>query len=158
MSNKIGKRGESIFSTIISRYIEPGGQFLEPWFLDSKFPTVDFHVDLLQYELKRGFFFASVKTTSLGYYSDKSKLNIDIDKKEIIALKKFTVPVYLFGIDVKKEEGFFINANTLNENENLNGITTKYPVNNDFLLLLWKEVSEYWDDNNEISNFKTYFT
>ena len=77
MSNKIGKRGESIFSTIISRNIPGIGLLLDPTFLGDKFPTVDFHVGLLDYPLK-GFFYASVKTTTLGYYPDGKKLRINI--------------------------------------------------------------------------------
>ncbi len=157
MSNKIGKRGESIFSTIISRFIEPEGQYLEPWFMDSKFPSVDFYVDLLNYPSKRGFFFASVKTTTTGYSGDNKKLLITVDKNELAALKKFTVPVYIFGIDEKSESGYFINANNLSELQGLNGIPVKYNMNKVFLKLSWQEVSEYWDNSREITNFVTSF-
>jgi hypothetical protein len=66
MSNRIGKRGENIFA---SRNIASKGFLLDPTFLGDKFQTVDFHVDLLQYSFK-GFFYASVKTTTLGYYPE----------------------------------------------------------------------------------------
>lgn len=82
---------------------------------------------------------------------------ITIDKTEIIALQKFMVPVYLFGIDEKSEKGYFINANNLSAQENLNGISTKYPASKHYITLLWKEVSDYWDNNNEITNFVSSF-
>ena len=40
MSNRIGKRGENIFATIISRNVASKGFLLDPTFLGDKFPTV----------------------------------------------------------------------------------------------------------------------
>src|SRR3954462_1465188 len=127
MGNIIGKRGESIFSTLISRYVDPVGFLLDPTFLGDKFPTVDFYVHLLNYNHKKAFFFASVKTTTLGYTADNSKLKIVVDKAELTELLKYSVPVYLFGIDEKEDRGYFVCANHLNANDNLNGIPTRFP-------------------------------
>ena len=157
MSDKIGKRGESIFSTIISRYINAAGFLFAPSFMGDKFPVVDFYVDLLNYPSKRGFFFASVKSTTLGYYPDNSKLKISINRDEIGELKKFPVPVYLFGIDEKAERGYFICGNTLDASLNLNGIPTKYPVDGVNIGQLWKEVADFWDNSNEITKFVSSF-
>jgi hypothetical protein len=157
MSNHIGKRGENIFSTIISRYVPTAGFMLDPTFLGEKFPSVDFHVDLLNYPHKKGFFFASVKTTTRGYNADQSRLKITVDKDEIAELNKFPVPVYLFGIDENEETGFFLNANSLDNTHNLNGIPVDYPVNLDNIERLWKEVANYWDNNNEITKFVSHF-
>ncbi len=156
MSNRIDKRGENIFATIISRNIAPKGFLLDPTFLGDKFPTVDFHVDLLGYPLK-GFFFASVKTTTLGYYPDGEKIRITIDKSEIAELSKFIMPVYIFGIDEAQEKGYLISANNLDKSMNVNGILIKYPVNNRNIELLWKEVSDYWDNSCEITKFVSSF-
>ena len=82
---------------------------------------------------------------------------ITVDKNELAALKKFTVPVYIFGIDEKSESGYFINANNLSELQGLNGIPVKYNMNKVFLKLLWQEVSEYWDNSREITNFVSSF-
>jgi hypothetical protein len=157
MSNKIGKRGENIFSTIISRFVDPVGFMLDPTFLGDKFPSVDFYIDLLNYSQKRGFFFASVKTTTLGYNPSKTKMKITVDKEEIAELNKFQVPVYLFGIDEKSENGYFICANKLDNGQHLNGLPTKYPIDTQHINELWKEVANYWDNNHEITKFASYF-
>lgn len=157
MSNQIGKRGENIFATIISRYIDPIGFMLDPTFLGEKFPTVDFYVELLNYPDKKGFFFASVKTTTLGYYAQNKRLNINVDKTAIAELQKFRVPVYLFGIDEKSEKGYVVCANSLDNQQNLNGFPTNHPINTKHIQLLWKEVANYWDNSNEITKFASYF-
>ncbi len=157
MGNEIGKRGESIFSTIISRYIHPDGFLLDPTFLGDKFPTVDFYIHLLAFANIKGFFFASVKTTTTGYNADQSKLKVVVDKTEITELSKYRVPVYLFGIDEKAETGYFICANSLTITENLNGIPTLFQVNAGNLRLLWQEVSDYWNNQKEMTKFVSHF-
>lgn len=160
MSNQIGKRGENIFSTIISRNVDTKGFLLDPTFLGEKFPTVDFHVDLLKYKKKRAFFFASVKTTTQGYKSNDTKLNISIPKKELSRLKKLCVPVYIFGIDEVKEVGYVVSANNINTKKNLNGIPITHKIdltNTNVINELWNEVKNYWDANSEIKNFKSKF-
>ena len=156
MSNKIGKRGESIFATIISRNIATRGFLFDPTFLGDKFPTVDFHVGLLEYPHK-GFFYASVKTTTLGYYSGGDRLKITIDKEEIAQLNRYILPVYIFGIDEVQEKGFFISANELDSSVNINGILTKYPVDSQNIGLLWKEVADYWDYTRKTTKFVSTF-
>lgn len=156
MSNQIGKRGESIFSTIISRNVSSRGFLFDPTFLGDKFPTVDFHVGLLGYPLK-GFFYASVKTTTLGYYPDGKKLRINIGKEEITQLIKFTIPVYVFGIDELEEKGYLISASNLDNHRNLNGLETTYPVNELNIARLWDEVAEYWDNCLKLPKFVSNF-
>jgi hypothetical protein len=157
MGNIIGKRGESIFSTIISRYVDLVGFLLDPTFLGDKFPTVDFYVHLLNYNLRKAFFFASVKTTTLGYNANHSKLKITVEKEELAGLVKYQLPVYLFGIDENKELGYFICANHLDAKRNLKGISTRFPVNAININLLWMEVANYWNINNGITNFVSHF-
>ena len=157
MSNVIGKRGESIFSTIISRYVNPKGFLLDPTFLGEKFPTIDFYVHLLSKNDIKAFFFASVKTTTLGYNSDNSQLRIAIDAAEVIELTKYKIPTYLFGIDENNEAGYFVCANQLNATKNLNGIPTKFPVNSLNINLLWNEVAIYWNNTKEITKFVSHF-
>ena len=157
MSNRIGKRGESIFSTIISRYVPAYGYLLDPVFLGDKFQTIDFYVDLLEYPQKRGFFFASVKTTTQGYYEDNSRLKINVDAQELRELGRFAVPVYLFGIDEVQESGYFLSANHIFTGSNLNGIPTRHPVDINNIRLLWEEVSSFWNTHNQLSAFTSNF-
>ncbi len=157
MSNRIGKRGESIFSTIISRYVPAYGYLLDPVFLGDKFQTIDFYVDLLAYPQKRGFFFASVKTTVQGYYEDNARIKISVDAEELRELSRFAVPVYIFGIDEVQETGYFLSANHLRAGANLNGIPTRYPVDINNIKLLWEEVRSFWDSHNQLSAFTSNF-
>lgn len=157
MSNQIGKRGESIFSTIISRYVEPYGFLLDPTFLGDKFPTVDFYVHLSTYKTVKGFFFASVKTTTLGYNADQSKLAIIVEKDELTELTKYQVPVYLFGIDERNETGYFMCANHLKVTQNLNGMPVIFQVNEKNIQLLSEEVATFWSNCNEITKFVSHF-
>ena len=83
MSNEIGKRGERIFAFIIGKSFAPYGYLFDTVFLGDKYPTVDFYVDLLNYTAKKGFFFASVKTTTQGYTTEKNHLKIFVNKEII---------------------------------------------------------------------------
>ena len=74
MSNEIGSRGEFIFAMLLSRRDAVQKSLFKPIFLGDKQPTVDFYVDLLNYPHKKGFFFASVKATTLGYTADGTNL------------------------------------------------------------------------------------
>lgn len=157
MGNVIGKRGESIFSTIISRYVDEKGFLLDPTFLGEKFPTIDFYVHLLTQNDIKAFFFASVKTTTLGYNPNHSKLKIKVDGTEITELTKYKIPTYLFGIDENNETGYFVCANHLDTTKNLNGISTRFPVNSSNINLLWNEVANYWNNTKEITKFVSHF-
>ena len=156
MSNRIGKRGENIFATLITRKSTTGNYLFDPTFLGDKFPTVDFYVALLDYPLK-AFFFASVKTTTLGYTAGGEKLRITIDKKDIGELAAFNLPVYIFGIDEGMEQGFFIAASELDTSLNINGIMTKYPVTPANLEQLYKEVADYWNNSHKNTKFVSSF-
>lgn len=156
MSNRIGKRGENIFATLITRKNSAGNFLFDPTFLGDKFPTVDFYVSLLDYPLK-AFFFASIKTTTLGYTAGGEKLKITIDKKDVAELAAFNLPVYIFGVDEGLEEGFFIAASELDIELNINGITTKYPITPDNLERLYKEVADYWNNSHKNTKFVSSF-
>ena len=156
MSNRIGKRGESIFSTIITRKSSSGKFLFDPTFLGDKFPVVDFYVALLDFPL-HAFFFASVKTTTLGYTAKEGKLKISIDKEEIAELAKSNLPTYIFGVDELIEEGFFIAAADLDTALNFNGMPTIYPVIPGNLELLFKEVAEYWQNSHKNTKFVSSF-
>ena len=156
MSNRIGKRGENIFAMIITRKGLTGQFLFDPTFLGDKFPTVDFYVSLLDYP-RKAFFFASVKTTTLGYQVQEGKLKITVDKEELEELSKFNLPVYIFGIDEDKELGFFISNSDLDISMNINGMPTRYPINPTNLEALYKEVAGYWDNSHKNTKFVSSF-
>ena len=98
---------------------------------------------MLEYPQKRGFFFASVKTTTQGDYEDNSRIKISVDAEELQSLSRFAVPVYLFGIDEVQEAGYFVSANHISTGSNLNGIPTRHPVDIHNIRLLWQEVRSF---------------
>lgn len=157
MSNDIGSRGESIFGMLLSRYFDSYGSLFKPIFLGDKYPTVDFYVDLLNYSDKKGFFFASIKTTTQGYTAGKNKLKIHVSKEELNELTKFPVPVYIFGIDAIEEKGYFMSANDIDTDKNLNGLSHKYPIDRLHVIELWEEVKQFWDTNSSIYTFTSKF-
>lgn len=157
MSNDIGKRGERIFTVLIGRYFDPNGYLFDPIFLGDKYPTVDFYLDLLSYTDKKGFFFVSVKTTTQGYTSDKSKLKIQVSKDELKELIKYPILVYLFGIDAVEEKAYFTCVNHIDANNNLNGLSVGYELNKLSMNLLWEEVKLFWDNNHSIHSFTSKF-
>ena len=157
MSNEIGSRGEFIFAMLLSRRDTTQRSLFKPIFLGDKQPTVDFYVDLLHYARKKGFFFASVKATTLGYTADGTKLKILVDKDELSELLKFPSPTYLFGIDVIEEKGYFINVNHIETDSNLNGVPVKHLIDTQNIIALWEEVKQFWDTNDSIHSFTSKF-
>ena len=157
MSNEIGSRGEFIFAMLLSRRDAVQKSLFKPIFLGDKQPTVDFYVDLLNYPHKKGFFFANVKATTLGYTADGTKLKILVDKAELSELLKYPTPTYLFGIDAVEEKGYFINVNHINTHNNLNGLSVEYPINVQNISALWEEVKQFWDINHSIHAFTSKF-
>jgi hypothetical protein len=124
--------------------------------LGDKFPVVDFYLALLDFPLK-AFFFASVKTTTLGYNTKDGKLRIGIGKEELVELAKYNLPVYIFGIDEIGELGYFIAGSELDTALNINGIPTKYPITPSNLERLYREVSEYWQISYKNTKFVSSF-
>ena len=157
MSNEIGKRGERIFAFIVGKSFAPHGYLFDTVFLGDKYPTVDFYVDLLNYTVKKGFFFASVKTTTQGYTTEKNHLKIFVSKEELQELVKYQVPTYVFGIDAVEEKGYFTRVNHINIDQNLSSLSLAYPMESPYLWELWEEVKLFWDNNGSIHSFTSKF-
>ena len=145
-SNKIGKRGESIFSTKISK-----GFILDPSFLGDKYEAIDFIIDLNSLPNHKAFFFVSVKTTSNAKYSPKNnRLKIQVNKKQLGELKKLKIPTYIVGVDEKKEKAFIISVKGIKV-DSISSIPTSFSLNQKKNIQdLWNEVKEYWDDLKHI--------
>jgi hypothetical protein len=159
MNNLLGKRGESLFVSSITRHVPHLKRIFDPSFLGDKFPDIDFYVSLMNYSLKKAFFLANVKTTEGMFYDvEKKKLRISIHKDRIDELLKFQLPVYIFGIDELTENIYFICANNLPAQTHLNGIPVIYPLDLQNLVYLYEEVKAYYDTTVDIKNFKSIFT
>lgn len=152
-TNYIGKRGESIFNTKISKHF-----LLDPTFLGDKYKAVDFIVDLIDVPDKRAFFFVSVKTTANATYSKKEKrLRVVVEKEELDRLKKFKIPTYIVGVDEGKEKAFIVSVQGVTT-QSIASIPTGFSLNKKSnLKALWKEVKLYWENLQDKQSFKSKF-
>ncbi len=155
--NRIGKRAESIFSVLISKYIpNKNCHLLNPEFLGDKYPSVDFIVELAKCDKTKAFFFASVRSTREGYTVRDNNLLVKYRKDDLDELKKIPVPTYLIGIDEKDENGFIISAQDTNS-DNISSFPTLYPINEQNIEILWEEVKKYWDNSVELTKLSSTF-
>jgi len=144
-SNEIGVRGESIFSSRISK-----GLLLVPSFLGDKYNAVDFIVNLSNCPRQKAFFFVSVKTTNRPKYTSKlRRLRISVTRKQLSSLKKIRIPVYIVGVDATTEVGYIISASRLKK-KSLNSIPTAFPITHlENIKMLWEEVKAFWDNSKD---------
>jgi hypothetical protein len=155
--NRIGKRAENIFSVLIGKYVtNKNCHLLNPEFLGDKYPSVDFIVDLEQYDKSKAFFFVSVRATRNGYTQAENKLKVQFPKDDLDELKKMPVPTYLVGIDEKDEKGYILSVNGLIE-QNVSSLSTQHPIDEQNIEFLWSEVKDYWDNSNELAKFISKF-
>lgn len=152
-TNRLGKRGESIFSTKISKHF-----LLDPSFLGDKYESIDFIIDLNTAQTKKAFFFVSVKTTAVAKYSPKAnRLEIQVKKKELAQLKKFKIPTYIVGIDEGKEKAFIVAVKGISA-KSIKSIPTKFSINNKTnLQALFSEVELYWNRAKDHRTFTSKF-
>lgn len=156
MRDGIGERGESIFKVLVARDIPGVGRLFRPSFLGDKHSLIDFHVDLSSVE-RPAFFHASIKATTQGYTFAKDRLKVTISKSDKISLARCVVPVYLFGIDEKKELGYLASANDVNSRLIGYNLSVIYPMSDANLLQLHKEVDEFWRKGGDQLKFCSYF-
>ncbi len=158
MKNIIGNRGEYIFAELITEKTDDGYLF-NPAFLGEKWPTSDFFVELFNTE-KPMFCFFQVKSTSEGYTKKEKKLKANISKADLKKLSYLPAPSYVIGIDEQLKKGFIISANGVTIKA-INTLPTKFPINEENIKKLWKEVKDFWEksaindykDNSFKSNF-----
>ena len=148
--DQIGHRGEALFAVMVTRQCEGRAWFFEVM-LGEKYPTVDFHVDLLKPSIEKAYCFVQVKATNQGYLGTgvTRKLNVKITKSDVLKLRKVPAPTYIVGIDTTKPMGQgFIMAIDRSVTKGINGLPTKYPFDCRALKKLWAEVDDYWKARN----------
>ena len=156
MRNHIGNRGESIFEVLVTKHMPGAGRLFYPTFLGDKYPVIDYQIDLLEHPFP-AFFYASIKTTQQGYTANKGRLKVTILKKDREGLGRHIVPVYIFGIDENLEKGYMASANDPNSKLIINNISTFFPITENNLKLLHKEVSGYWENSRKKTKFVSSF-
>ena len=98
--DQIGKRGESLFTAMITRPCHNRMWFIDT-FMGEKYPTIDFYVNLIDSTVERAFLYVQVRATNNGYSGNGAtrKLNVKVTKRDIQRLKRIPGPTYVVGID-----------------------------------------------------------
>jgi len=140
----VGKRGERIFSVLITRWCD-GTPWFDDVFLGEKQPTKDFIVNLIEPTSGDACFYVQVKATRRGYVGTGAdrKLIVRVSKKDVQKLRKAPGPAFVVGIDIDAERGFIVSINDSTKG-GLNGISVRHPLNCHTIKKLWKEVDDYW--------------
>ncbi len=143
-SNLLGKFGESWFSTAIMHPLNDGESFFDPTFLDGKFQTLDFYVELVG-AAARYYFFAQDKTTEGGYDTSRkeTRLKVQVSRKDLDRLESFLAPTYIFGINQADKAIYILSANE--RTSRLASFPTRFPLTKGNMQRLWQEVSAFWD-------------
>jgi hypothetical protein len=117
--------------------------FFDPTFLDAKFPTLDFYVELVGAP-GRYYFFAQVKTTEHGYagQGNDKRLKVQVSRQDLDRLENFPAPTYIFGIDQRTWDAYLLSANE--HMPRLADFPTRFPLDQHNMQRLWDEVSAYW--------------
>ena len=115
--------------------------------LGEKYPTIDFHVDLLDPTAEKAHCYVQVKATEQGFEGEgpARKLKVRVPKADVIKLRRFPAPTYVVGIDVTKELGeAYVMAIDRNVAGAINGLPAKHRLDCRALRKLWQEVDTYW--------------
>ena len=105
--DRIGKRGENLFTVIIGEWC--GGR---PWFdeqfLGEKHEGKDFSVELIGPTARYAMFQVQVKATRSRYrgVGVKRKLSVNVSRKTVERLQSVGAPAYVVGIDIDSKQGF----------------------------------------------------
>lgn len=147
--NLIGKRGESMFQTLIMEFGDRQEPFFNPFFFGDTFPTLDHYVELMG-AAARYYFFVQVKSTSKGYKQvhGERRLKVSVTKKDVDRLVAFPAPTYVVGIDEQKWLGFILSVNQ--PRKGIPDFPTRFPLNRKNLQLLWDEVMTFWESRDMI--------
>lgn len=144
MRDALGRRGESIFHTLMTRFHKDTGPRFKAQFLGDKWRTVDYIVELVEAgDEFVPFFFVQVKTTRAGYTHRDGRLRVAVSGGEMRRLAAYPAPTYVVGIDEARESGYLLSANG-EHLTHLSSLTTDHPIDEDTRTRLWSEVLAYW--------------
>jgi hypothetical protein len=144
LSDSIGRRGESIFTVLITKWCDG-----HPWFVDTflgeKHETTDFMVDLIEPTAGHAHFYVQVKSTRARYKGAglDRRLDVTVTREDVEKLKQIHAPTYVAGIDIDRVCGYIVGV-TQASTSGIYGIPVRHSLNCRTLKALWKEVDEYW--------------
>jgi hypothetical protein len=143
LKDYIGKRGEKIFSVLITKFCD-GKPWFDDTFLGEKAEARDFLVNLVEPTSGDAIFYVQVKATSKGYTHKGTRLKANVTEKEIQKLQKINAPVDFVGIDIHLEKGYLLSVASVTAS-GLRGIPTRHPLDCNTIKSLWQEVDFYWE-------------
>ncbi len=143
----VGERGERIVYLRLTDFIPPGEPMFRPHFLGEKYPTLDFLVELVGATGSLvPYFFVQAKATTQGFTKRPRNLRIQVSEEDVRRLVAYPAPTYIIGIDAAREEGFIIAAITGGPRR-VSSLSTRHPLNQATLQLLYDEVLLFWQTN-----------
>lgn len=154
-SNRVGSRGENIFTVLITKKCS-GQYWFDEIFLGEKAETADFLVKLVDPSSGYGIFYVQVKSSE-GRYTGKKKtmLKRDVSAEDIQKLSVYEAPVYIVGIDTEAVEGYILGVTS--SSKKLSGIPTTHKIDCATIQRLWAEVDTYWKTPKNRRRRKTQF-
>lgn len=143
----LGMRGEQIAMVRLTEVckVDELPYFLTT-FLGDKSPLFDVLVQLVGIPDKTPFFFAQVKSTRAGYLQN-GRLQVSVDKDDVVDMVAYPAPTYVIGIDERNEKAYVVAVHG-NMNKTISSLSVAHPLNCDTLKKLWEEVKEYWQDKD----------
>jgi hypothetical protein len=148
LNDSVGKRGESIFTVLITRWCD-GHPWFSDTFLGEKHETTDFMIELIEPTAGHAQFYVQVKSTHAKYRGKGKtrKLDITVTKEDVEKLKRIHAPTFVVGIDIERVCGYIV-AITQASKGGINGIPVRNSLNCRALKALWREVDDYWKAKN----------
>lgn len=140
----IGRRGELLFEYHLLDYESFDGPLFCPGYLDGKWPTIDFYVELVSVAGARPFFLAQVKATSAALASDAIELPIKAMKEDVERLSEMPGPTYLFGIHEPSKRVFACAITKLTPHKTISSIPLTHELTEKNLVKLHDEVRAFW--------------
>jgi hypothetical protein len=158
IQDQIGHRGETLFRVMITRKCRGRRWFYDVIFPE-KYPTIDFHVELLQPRSEKAHCYVQVKATEQGLGGDgpDRMLKVRVSRADVKRLRRMPAPTYVVGIDVTKELGeAYIMAIDKSLAGAINGLPARHRFDCRALRKLWLEVDAYWKAKNMLMAQSTF--
>lgn len=154
----IGKRGEALFRTAITKWCG-GEQWFDETFLGEKAEGLDFEVQLIDPAVFHACFYVQVKATAkTKRYSGvgkKRRLLVRLEAADAVKLGKMKIPAYVVGVDVLSGKAYIRHVKA-GAKKGFAGISTRRPLNCRAIRKLWHEVEDFWNSRPQgmtASNF-----
>jgi hypothetical protein len=142
----IGKRGESLFGAIITRWCG-GEQWFDHRFLGDKAEALDFEVTLLGSSVFHASFFVQVRATAKAKrYAGTGmgrKLLVRLTAADAKKLGGMKMPAYVVGIDVLSGMAYVRHVPG-GAKKGFVGISTRRSLNCRAIRRIWNDVENFW--------------